>query len=158
MTEDELIEYGRTLPGVVVDTVGEGSGAPEIAWGDSFFYFDPEDDPQNRLHPFATIVTKDYTGFDEASDLDRPGVFRLNIAVGRAAFLDLLGYAPPQHAEHAGEFDYTQLDELLPHPVYAAQGWVSILNPGEWTLETAKGLIADARDLAAKRHDRRASR
>jgi hypothetical protein len=158
MSEEALLEFGRTLPGVVVDTVGEGSGAPEIAWGDSFFYFDPDDDERNRLHPFTTIVTKNYAGFDEASDLDRSGIFRLNIAVGRAAFLDMLGFDPHQHSAHAGEFNYAHLDALLPHPVYAAQGWVSILNPGERMLDTAKSLIAGGRDLAAKRYDRRAAR
>ncbi|MET0715447.1 MAG: DUF6194 family protein [Mycetocola sp.] len=158
MSEEAILAFGRTLPGVVVDTVGAGSAAPEIAWGDSFFYYDPDDDERNRMHPFSTIVTKDYTGFDEASDLDRPGIFRLNIAVGRAAFLDLFGHEPEEHATHTGEFDYTQLDVLLPHPIYAAQGWVAILNPGERTLKAAKTLIADARDLAAKRYDRRAPR
>jgi hypothetical protein len=158
MSEEEaLLQFGRTLPGVVVDTVGEDSGAPEIAWGDSFFYYDPDDDAENRRHPFTTIVTKNYTGFDEASNLDRPGVFRLNIAVGRAAFTNLLGFSPNRHAEHAAEFDYTQIDVLLPHPIYAAQGWVSILNPGERMLATAQALIADARDLAAHRHERRTS-
>ncbi|SFO00725.1 DUF6194 family protein [Mycetocola miduiensis] len=158
MSAEALLAFGRTLPGVVVDTVGAGSAAPEIAWGDSFFYYDPDDDERNRMHPFATIATKDYTGFDEASDLDRPGIFRLNIAVGRAAFRDLLGFEPDQLQTHTGGFDYTRLDLLLPHPIYAAQGWVAILNPGERTLETVKTLIAGARDLAAKRYDRRASR
>ncbi|WP_411720928.1 DUF6194 family protein [Mycetocola sp.] len=158
MCGEALIAFGRTLPGVVVDTVGEGSGAPEIAWGDSFFYYDPENDERNRLHPFTTIVTKNYTGFDEVSELGRSGVYRLNVAVGSAAFLDLLGYAPSAHAEHTGEFDYSQLDVLLPHPVYAAQGWVSILNPGVRMLETAKTLVTRARDLAAGRYERRASR
>jgi hypothetical protein len=158
MSEEALIEFGRSLPGVVVDTPGPGSGAPEIAWGDSFFYSDPDDDAANRRHPFATIVTKDYTGFDEESDLDRPGIYRLNVAVGRTAFADLLGYEPTQHANHAAGFDYTRLDELLPHPVYASQGWVSVLNPGERMLGTARTLVADARDLAAKRYDRRGLR
>lgn len=158
MSERALLAFARTLAGVHVETVGEGSNAPEIAWGDSFVFYDPDDDPADRRHPFATIVTKNYTGFDEASDLDRPGVFRLNVAVGRSGFADLIGYDPSVHAQHAGEFDYTRLDELLPHPVYATQGWVSILNPGDRMLETAKTLLSDARDLAAQRHDRRGSR
>jgi hypothetical protein len=157
MREEALLEFGRTLQDVVVDTVGEGSSAPELVWGDSFFYYDPDNRAENRRHPFTTIVTKDYTGFDEASDLDRPGIYRLNIAAGRSAFRDLLGFSPNQHTERAAEFDHTRLDVLLPHPVYAPQGWVSILNPGERTFEQAKVLIAGARDLAAKRHDGRAA-
>jgi hypothetical protein len=54
---------------------------------DSFFFYDPKGERQaSRCMPFATMVTKDYDGFDTASDLNRPGIFRLNIAVGRQAF------------------------------------------------------------------------
>ena len=84
MTEDEIIQFAEGLPGVDVLTASEATGAPEIAWGDSFFYFDPDRDiPGDRRFPFATIVTKDYPGFDEASNVDREGVFRLNASVGR---------------------------------------------------------------------------
>src|SRR2546430_15128307 len=65
--------------------------------------------------PFATIVTQDYDGWDTASDLNRPGVFRLNIAVGRTAFEKLTGYPPGEHDAQAVRFDYTALDRLLPH-------------------------------------------
>ena len=27
------------------------------------------------------------------------------------------------------EYDYTVLNQILPHPVYAWMGWISILNP-----------------------------
>lgn len=157
MSERDLLAFGESLPGVVVMTADEESGAPESAWGDSFFYYDPDDDERNRRMPFATIVVSNYPGFDEASDLDRPGVYRLNIAVGRAAYVDLLGHTPDEHAARAGTFDYTAFDRLLPHPIYASQGWVSILNPGERTAEQARTLISAARDLAAARHDRRSS-
>lgn len=157
MSESELLAFGANLPGVVVMTAGEASGAPASAWGDSFFYYDPDDDPANRRMPFTTIVASNYPGFDEASDLDRPGVYRLNVAVGRARYTELLGHAPDEHATHAREFDYTAFDRILPHPVYASQGWVSILNPGELTGDLARSLISAARDLAARRHDRRSS-
>ena len=138
-------------------TADAESGAPESAWGDSFFYYDPEDQASDRMMPFATIVASNYAGFDEASDLDRPGIYRLNVAVGRTAYIALLGHSPDEHAGLAGEFDYTVLDRLIPHPVYASQGWVSILNPGERTGAQAQELITAARELAGKRHDRRSS-
>lgn len=131
----------------------EENGAPEIAWGDSFFFYDPDDDtPADRRLPFATIVTKDYDGFDTRSELNRPGVFRLNIAVGRRRFEELVGYPPAGHAEHRSGFDYTALDRLLPHPVYAAQAWVSVLNPGDRTGEQARSLLTEAHTRAAGRH------
>jgi len=94
-------------------------------------------------------------GWDTASDLDRPGVFRLNIAVGRTAFEKLTGYPPGEHDAQSVRLDYTTLDRLIPHPAYAAQAWVAILNPGEATAHQARSLLTDAHALAARRHDRR---
>jgi hypothetical protein len=154
ITEDDLIAFVSDLPGVVVVTASEASGAPEIAWGDSFFFYDPDDEPQARRMPFATIVIKDYTGFDTASNLDRPGVFRLNINVGRTAFEELLGYPPAAHAEHHDRFDYTATDTLLPHPAYATQAWVCILSPDHATAAQARTLLTDAHTRAARRQRR----
>jgi len=152
VTEEEIIQFAAGLPGVDVLTASRATGAPEIAWGDSFFYFDPDQDiPADRRFPFATIVTKDYTGFDEASNVDRDGVFRLNISVGRRRFEELLGYPPAQHADHEAD-DYTTIDRVIPHPVYAVQGWVSILNPGGQTDDQVRALITEAHARAAARH------
>jgi hypothetical protein len=152
MTEDEIIEFVAGLPGVVMTTATEAGGAPESAWGDSFFFYDPDGttEPDKRW-PFATIVVSDYPGFDESSELHRPGVIRLNISVGRTAFTTLLGYSPAAHAGHADEFDYGALDLLTPHPVYAVQGWVSILNP-ERNGPQVKALLTQAYARAAGQH------
>lgn len=155
MTQDDLIEFARGLPGVVVQTAHEGDGSPEVAWGDSFFFYDPDDSPEDRRMPFTTIVTKNYDGFDEASDLNRPGVFRLNISVGRAAFEELIGYPPADHTEQVDQPDYTAIDQLTPHPIYAPQAWVSIINPGTRTSDLARSLITNAHAKAADRHRRR---
>jgi len=102
--------------------------------------------------PFATLVVKDYEGFDTASALNRPGVFRLNIAVGRARFQQLLGYPPAAHPEHHPDVDYTTADRILPHPGYAAQGWIAVLNPDDATAAQARALLEEARTRAAERH------
>jgi hypothetical protein len=107
--------------------------------GASFFSLDPEKHWPN----FATIVWSD--DFDQASELSRPGVFRLNIGVSRETFDRLVGAV--------AEPDYTTFDRLLPHPVYAQQHWVSILNPSDTTFrDVALPLLAEAHDrLAAVR-------
>lgn len=89
--------------------------------GAAFFSLDPEKHWPN----FATIVTTD--DFDEGapSNLSRPGVFRLNIGVGRTTFRRLVGSMTDP--------DYTAFDRFLPHPVYAKQLWISILNPSDAT-------------------------
>lgn len=152
MTEEELIALAEELPGVVVQTASEEGGAPEVAWGDRFFFYDPSGNtPESQRMPFATIVTSDYPGWDEYSDLDRPGVFRLNLSVGREAYTQLLGHSPAEFAAHASDFDYTALDRLLPHPVYGVQSWVSIVCPGEATSEQARSLLTAAHARAARR-------
>jgi hypothetical protein len=156
VTEDDVFEMIARLPGVATVVASEVNGAPEVAWGDSFFFYDPEGDtPVTRRLPFATIVTKDYAGFDAESDLDRDGVFRLNLAVGRGMFADLFGYPSPKHPDHHAEWDYSALDKVLPHPAYATQAWISILNPGSATAVQVPGLVEAAHERAATRHRRR---
>ena len=93
---------------------------------------------------FATIVTTDE--HDQASNLSRPGVFRLNVGtLSRETFARLVG--------HVADPDYTELDRVMPHPVYARQRWVSILNPSHRSFEEiCKPLLAETHDcLAAAR-------
>ena len=156
MTEAEIIEYVSGLPGVVTLTASEENGAPAAAWDDTFFYYDPEGNiAENQRLPFATVVTHDYAGWDTESELDRDGIFRVNIASGRSGFEQLLGYAPAEHAAHHDEYDYAATDTLIPHPTYAAQGWVSILNPAEQTSKHLRKLLDDAHRLAGRRDARR---
>lgn len=155
MTEDEIRAFVASMPGTAIQIPGPESGAPEIAWGDSFFYYDPDDESAARMHPFATLVTKDYPGFDTESRLDPPGAFRLNIAVGRDTYTELLGHRPAEHDQHHAGFDYAAADTLLPHPTYAGQGWVAIVNPGVRTADQVRALLDRAYALAVGRHQRR---
>ena len=102
---------------------------PLSAAGDTYFLYDPDRNlPPNRQHPFATLVTGDR--HDQVSQLDRPGVFRLNIGVRKQTYRDLFG-RPPTERGDGGVLDpgrdYAVLDMLLPHPVYASQYWVCVL-------------------------------
>jgi hypothetical protein len=151
MTEADSIELVCGLGGVEVVVASADNGAPEVAWGDSFFFYDPDGPtPDNQRMPFATIVTNDYDGFDTASQLHRPGVFRLNVSVGRTTFRELFG-DPPGPAD----VDFAALDRLMPHPIYGGQAWVSIINPGEARRERVTALLAEAHGRAAERYDRR---
>jgi hypothetical protein len=114
---------------VDVECPDETSSAPKIAWGDTFFIFDPERNLEPKFRfPFATIVTKDYGDFDRASNLDRPGIFRLNIGVSKDTYCSLFG-PPPSPSGGAGVVDtghdFTVLDQIMPHPVYAPQRQLS---------------------------------
>jgi predicted DNA-binding protein (MmcQ/YjbR family) len=54
--------------------------------------------------------------------------------------------------------DYAALDTLMPHPFYASQYWVSVVNPGEATLDTVRTLLTEAYEFAARKHSRKRSR
>jgi len=90
------------------------AAAPRWPGATRSFFYDPDGNlPADRRLPFATIVIQDYPGYDTASHLNRDGVFRLNIAVGREKFEELLGYPPAAHAEHHADLDYAALDRVL---------------------------------------------
>lgn len=154
MDQDAIIRYiTETFSGIDLLQPSDGPGA-----GDTFIYYDPQRnlDPTRRM-PFATIVTKDYGDFDNTSRLDRPDVFRLNIGVSRDTFRELFGAAPGEQREQSPTYDFAALDRLMPHPVYAPQSWVCVLNPGAATFEAVKPLLADAYAKVAARNARRAT-
>ena len=103
--------------------------------------------PQGALFRGQPEIEEETDEFDAdaASDLSRPGVFRLNIGVDRATFEGLAG--------RVEDPDYAALDRFLPHPVYARQHWLCILNPSASTFEErVVPLLALAHDrLAAAR-------
>jgi Family of unknown function (DUF6194) len=111
------------------------------ALGAMFFSLDPEKHWPN----YATIVTTDEHDEGAPSTLSRPSVFRLNIGVGRETFQRLVGGMV--------EPDYAAFEQILPHPVYAKQLWISILNPSDATFrDVVMPLLTEAHDrLAATR-------
>ena len=146
-----LLNTIRAFDGVLELAPTEGSGFPEIARGDHFFYYAPDGQIPVQAQPYATIVTKDYPG-DTSSDLDPPGRWRVNIHVGRARFTELTGH-DPQHP--AVSQDFSTADVILPHPVYGALGWIAVVNPGRRTTPSVVALLHDAHDDAKRRAARR---
>jgi Family of unknown function (DUF6194) len=146
--EASIVQYiGTTFAGVDVAVGSEEAGSPEVAWGDTFFIYDPDRSLQStRRFPFATIVTKDYGDFDNASDLNRSGIFRLNVGISKETYESLF--------VAGGEYDFAALDGLMPHPVYGRNHWVCVLNPSDSTFETVKALLAEAYDIAVRRSRR----
>ena len=109
------------------------------AMGATFFSLDP----QTHWPNYATIVTTDEHDEGTPSDLARPGVFRLNLGVGRETFARVA-------ADAGAAPDYAAFERLVPHPVYAKQRWISILNPSDATFrDVVLPLIAEAHDRLA---------
>jgi hypothetical protein len=84
---------------------------------------------------FATVVWTDEHDEGAPSNLGREGVYRVNVGVDREAFERLVGGMVDP--------DYAAFDRFVPHPVYARQRWISILNPTYQTVQdTLMPLIA----------------
>lgn len=132
MDETAITNYiQQTFPDVEMTT----------AYGyDMFFY------KSDRKLSFATLINADYD-HDRYSNLDRPGVFRLNIGVSKRTFEDLFGAG----AIDPGAFDYTALDVLMPHPEYAAYHFLCVLSPSAETFARVRPLLAEAYTIAARR-------
>lgn len=141
---DRIIAEVHAFDGAHVQLPTPGDGTPEIAWGDAFFFYAPDGRPPAHTQPYATIVTKNYPG-DTASGLDTPDRWRLNIQVARTAPAPDLPVDP----------DHSAVDVVLPHPVYAAQGWICVVNPAERTTHRALSLLRDAHEAARARYERR---
>ena len=139
MDETSIAQYiADTFAGVETD----------FNFGYTFFFYGPD-----HMLPFATIATADYE-YDRVSNLDRPGVFRLNIGVSKQTFQTLFGTGKVD----VSAYDFTALDKIMPHPEYAAQNFVCVLSPSDLTLERVRALLAEAYELAVRRDSRRQKR
>jgi hypothetical protein len=147
---EDLTALVTDLPDVGYLLADERSGAPEAAWGSRFFFAGDD-----RMMPFATIVDRDQPG-DDASRLDRPGVFRLNLPLGRPEFTRRFGFAPRDLAANLAGLELTTPDAWLPHPVYGTQGWACIVSPTTRRLPEIEALVRAAHARAGRRHERRA--
>lgn len=117
----------------------------EVNFGYTFFFVGDD-----HLVPFVSISDSD-NEYDSVSNLNRDGVFRINIGVSRATFESLVGGSDFENV------DFSALDVFLPHPHYAKQHFVCILNPSESNAEATKTLIIEAHAIASVRLQRRKS-
>ena len=116
--------------------------------GYTFFIYRDDD-----MLPFATVAS---TGneYEKISDLDRPGVYRLNIGVSRETFQSLFG----KDKIDLSDYDFTALDTIIPHPDYSAQFFICVLTPSEATFERIKPLLSESYAIAVKKYNQRKAR
>lgn len=133
MDESSVADYiTQTFPDVETTT----------NFGYTFFFY-----RSDHKFPFATLIASD-TEYDRISNLDRPGVFRLNIGVSKQTFQSLFG----TEAVNVKDYDYTALDVILPHPEYAQYHFICVLSPSEATFERIRSLLAEAYEIAVRRY------
>ncbi|MGC4941518.1 DUF6194 family protein [Kribbella sp. DT2] len=129
----------------LVEYLDRPGGRTLTANGDTFWIYDPAGDlPPERQMPWATLVTSDV--YDSASNLDRPGVERLNLGLSKADYLGLFPTVPD-------DVDHTALDTVMPHPVYAPQYWICVVSPSETTLKELEPLAELAYRFAVRKYE-----
>lgn len=133
----------KSITEYIMDTFAGVETATNLGY--TFFFYGPD-----RMLPFATIATVDNEG-DRVSNLDRPGVFRLNIGVSKQTFQSLFGTGKVD----VSAYDFATLDTIMPHPDYAAQSYICVLNPSDATFQTLRPLLTEAYELAFRRAARR---
>ena len=157
MNESEISRYiTETFEGVDVVTDS----------GNSFFFYNPDSNvPPDHRFPFVTLVTSDL--YDQFSNLNRPSVFRLNIGIGKQTFHSLFGLpkrpsekdSSAESGENSNDYDFTTLDQVMPHPLYGRMYWVCVLNPSDETFRTkVRPLLTEAYELAVSKYKRLAAR
>lgn len=126
------------------------------AWGETALFYNPG---QQRTHGiyFATIKEHDGTN-DQASHLNRDNVFRFAFGLPITRYTQLFGPKPSRPARGhtvATHHDFTVLNQLMPHPVYAWMGWVQILSPDATTYQDLQPLLIESHMSAQYKFTRR---
>jgi len=115
---------------------------PKSSWGETSLFYNPGKLLPNGVY-FCTIKEKNGDN-DKSSELDRKSVFRVSIGVGKANYEHKFGIKPKRPEKgcivNTGH-DFTKLDELMPHPIYAWMSWVQILSPSKSSFNLILPLI-----------------
>jgi len=114
------------------------------SFGYTFFFYGP-----NQVLPFVTIAASD-NEHDSVSNLSRDGIFRVNIGVSKSTYNNLF-------TDLKTEWDYTTLNHFMPHPHYAAQHFICVLNPAGDQLSATFRFIEEAHAVAKQRFDKKQS-
>lgn len=119
------------------------------SWGEKGVFYNPQN-ILKRGNYVLTVKEKDGNN-DKGSNLDRRDIYRVNLGVRKNTFLKLFKTVP-KRPEAGGivdmDYDFTELDKVLPHPVYAWMRWICVLNPSIETFEELKPYIQEAYDFA----------
>lgn len=148
MTPDEILSGClETLEGTVLVS----------SWGERGIFYNPGGKLKRGVY-VLTVKEKDGEN-DRSSRLDREGVYRVNLGLRRETFRRLFGplpQRPPKGGVVDMPCDFSGLDQLLPHPVYAWMGWVCALNPSRQTFAELRPLILESYEYAKEKYAKRA--
>lgn len=147
MKQEEIIKYCTSNFADVVVT---------NSWGEKGIFYNLGGILKRGVY-VLTIKEKDGDN-DKGSFLDREGVYRVNVGIRKESFKKRFSYIPKRPA--AGQivtmdFDFTALDIIMPHPVYAWMGWVCVLNPSLETWKEFECLVQESYEYANQKFAKR---
>ncbi|MEC1720061.1 DUF6194 family protein [Schinkia azotoformans] len=124
------------------------------AWGEKVVFYNPNGSLKRGIY-VLTVKEKDGAN-DKSSHLDREAIFRVNIGIKKNTFTNMFGAIPKRPS--AGKvidmnFDFTEINKIIPHPVYGWMAWVCVLNPSELLFEQFKSLILESYNLAVEKYN-----
>ncbi|MCC0655521.1 hypothetical protein IC175_03000 [Clostridioides sp. ES-S-0123-01] len=125
-------------------------------WGERGIFYNPNGILKKGVY-VLTIKEKDGEN-DKSSLLNRSNVYRVNVCLKKETFIKRFDNIPKR--PYAGQivkmdFDFTKLDTIMPHPVYAWMGWVCVLNPSEKTFKELKVMIQESYYFAKEKFAKR---
>jgi hypothetical protein len=112
------------------------------AYRERSFFYNPDGSLPKGIY-FATIKESNGPN-DKSSNLDREGVFRLSLGVGKKYYQSLFGETPTRPIKGGiidYDFDFSILGVLMPHPIYAWISWVAINNRTSENIQSIKFLL-----------------
>ena len=126
------------------------------SWGEKGIFYNPENKLKRGIY-ILTIKEKDGEN-DKGSALDRDGIYRVNLGILKQTFLNMFTAVPKRPAKGCVvelDYDFTQTDKIIPHPVYAWMSWICVLNPSSETFEALKPLINEAYEYAKEKYKKK---
>lgn len=123
------------------------------SWGEKGIFYNPDNRLKRGIY-ILTIKEKDGEN-DKGSNLDRDGIYRVNLGVRKQIFINMFNTIPKRPAKGCVvdmDYDFTETNRIIPHPVYAWMGWLCVLNPSNKTFGKLKPLIDEAYEYAKEKY------
>ncbi len=125
-------------------------------WGERGVFYNPDKKLPKGVY-VLTFKEKDGPN-DKASKVNREGIYRLNLGISKKTFIEMFGSIPQRPA--AGQIvstghDFSQLDQITPHPVYGWMSWIAVLNPSKETFTQLKPFIKEGVELAIVKYQKK---
>lgn len=158
INQAKLLSFSNhTVGGILKWSLDNLEGVVETySWGERGIFYNPGGVLKRGIY-ILTIKEKDGEN-DSRSQLNRDGVWRLNIGLRKSTFRSLFGELPERPVKGGVvnmPYDFSAIDVIMPHPVYAWMGWICVLNPSGETFERVKSLILESYEYAKEKFRKR---